>query len=198
MDNLSNILTGRIYIFIDASNVFFIKKRLHVEIDYAKVFQFFRNFDRDAKVYFYSAFQEDYQKQIDYLNELSQLGFVVRKKPLKFISSSKIKGKKTKDDGFFKGNMDVELAIDAIRMMSQYDTFVLFSGDSDFFPLLKYLEEHGKKTVILSTKGFVAEELTTIGHLIDIADYLKKPKRPRKPKSNVKRKVKVMNSNSKF
>ncbi len=180
---LNQVLTGRIYVFIDASNVFFIKKRLRVEIDYAKVLQFFRSFDKDSKFYFFSAFQEDYQKQIDYLNELSQLGFIVRKKPLKFISSPKSKGTKSKDskdEGFYKGNMDVELAIDAIRMMSQYDTFVLFSGDSDFFTLLKYLQEHDKKIVVLSTRGFVAEELTTIGHFIDIADYLQKPKSPRR------------------
>lgn len=182
MDNLKQILSGRIYIFIDASNVFFIKKRLRVDIDYAKVLEFFRTFDAHAKVYFYSAFQEDYQKQIDYLNELSQMGFVVRKKPLKFIATPK--GKKTKDDGFYKGNMDVELAIDAIRMMSQYDTFVLFSGDSDFFPLLQYLKDHDKKVVVLSTRGFVAEELTTVGTFIDIASYLQKPKRRKSPSRN--------------
>ena len=182
MSDLHTILTGRIYIFIDASNVFFIKKRLRVEIDYAKVLQFFRSFDKEAKFYFFSAFQEDYQKQIDYLNELSQLGFIVRKKPLKFISTPKTRTKtqKPEEAGFYKGNMDVELAIDAIRMMSQYDTFVLFSGDSDFFTLLKYLQEHDKKVVVLSTRGFVAEELTTIGHFIDIADYLQKPKSPRR------------------
>lgn len=183
--DLRKILVGRISIFIDASNVFFINKKLRVSIDYSKVVQFFKAFDAEAKCYFYSAFQEDYQKQLDYFDELAQAGITVKKKPLKFISLPK-KGKKKKADtqqetaedeeeeGFYKGNMDVELVIDAIRLMSQYDTFVLFSGDSDFYALLKYLEEHNKNVVVLSRHGFVAEELRTVGHFIDIGDYLRK------------------------
>lgn len=193
--DLRKILVGRISIFIDASNVFFINKRLRVSIDYSKVLQFFKSFDGEAKCYFYSAFQEDYQKQLDYFDELTQAGIVVKKKPLKFISLPKIKGKKKdvdsddddKEEGFYKGNMDVELVIDAIRLMSQYDTFVLFSGDSDFYALLKYLEEHNKNVVVLSRHGFVAEELRTIGHFIDIGDYLRRiPKQAPKAKEHKK------------
>lgn len=191
--DLRKILVGRVSIFIDASNVFFINKKLRVSIDYSKVVQFFKAFDADAKCYFYSAFQEDYQKQLDYFEELAQAGIVVKKKPLKFISLPKAKGKKKKtenqskdsdeEQGFYKGNMDVELVIDAIRLMSQYDTFVLFSGDSDFYALLKYLEEHNKNVVVLSRHGFVAEELRTVGHFIDIGDYLRRiPKKRKKVK----------------
>lgn len=189
--DLRRILVGRISIFIDASNVFFINKKLRVSIDYSKVIQFFKTFDNEARCYFYSAFQEDYQKQLDYFEELTQAGIVVKKKPLKFISLPKAKGKKKKTDssnddteeGFYKGNMDVELVIDAIRLMSQYDTFVLFSGDSDFYALLKYLEEHNKNVVVLSRHGFVAEELRTVGHFIDIGDYLRRiPKKRKKVK----------------
>lgn len=118
--DLRKILVGRISIFIDASNVFFINKRLRVSIDYSKVLQFFKSFDGEAKCYFYSAFQEDYQKQLDYFDELTQAGILVKKKPLKFISLPKIKGKKKdvasdddeKEEGFYKGNMDVELGFD--------------------------------------------------------------------------------------
>lgn len=188
--DLQKILIGRISIFIDASNVFFINRKLRVSIDYAKVLQFFRAFDAEAKCYFYSAFQEDYQKQLDYFDELTQAGIMVKKKPLKFISLPKPRGKKKselsqEEEGFYKGNMDVELVLDAIRLMSQYDTFVLFSGDSDFHALLKYLEEHNKNVVVLSKPGFVAEELKTVGHFIDIGEYLQRApqKRSRSPRS---------------
>ena len=190
---LQNILTGRISIFIDASNVFFINKRLRVSIDYSKVLQFFRSFDPQAKCSFYSAFQEDYQKQLDYFDELIAAGITVKKKPLKFISAPNAKGttKRSddpeKEEGFYKGNMDVELVLDAIRLMSQYDTFVLFSGDSDFYALLKYLEEHGKNVVVLSRHGFVAEELKTVGHYIDIGDYLQRERKTKAKKTNQKK-----------
>ncbi len=180
-EELSAILKGRVSVFIDASNVFFINKKLRVRIDYAKVLQFFRTFDPDAKCYLYTAFQEGLEKQTEYLDDLVKSGLVVRRKPLKFITTGP-----TPEDkeavGFYKGNMDVELVIDAIRLMSQYDTFVLFSGDSDFFALLKYLEEHDKKVVVLSRYGFVAEELKTIGNFIDISQFLRRPSTKRAPK----------------
>lgn len=193
--DLAKILQGRLSVFIDSSNVFFISKRLRVRIDYEKVQEFFRTFDKQAKCYFYTAFQEGYEKQLEYLATLETAGIVVRKKPLKFITTPKGKQKlKAKEkeqgstpepekdgpqefdpeDGFFKGNMDVELAIDAIRTMSQYDTFVLFSGDSDFHSLLVYLKEHGKNVVVISHPGFVAEELTDTASFINIGEYLKR------------------------
>ncbi|MBI4835781.1 MAG: NYN domain-containing protein [Candidatus Abawacabacteria bacterium] len=188
--NIAEILQGRVSIFIDSSNVFYISKRLRVRIDYEKVLQFFRNFDQDVKCYFYSAYQEGYEKQMEYFATLEKAGIVVRKKPLKFITTPRTtKGTKHQDktkksdalepeeEGFFKGNMDVELAIDAIRMMSQYDTFVLFSGDSDFHSLLAYLKEHGKNVVVISHPGFVAEELTETAHFINIGEYLRKKRR---------------------
>ena len=35
-----------------------------------------------------------------------------------------------------KGNMDIELAVDAMEMAERIDHMVLFSGDGDFKPLL--------------------------------------------------------------
>lgn len=196
--NIGEFLKGRLSIFIDASNVFFISKKLHVQIDYAKVVQFFRTFDPQAKVYFFTAYQDGYEKQMEYLASLEAAGITVIKKPLKFISTPGKKKYPTPrkkknnenneskeemvEEGFYKGNMDVELAMDAIRMMSQYDTFLLFSGDSDFFALLTYLKEHDKNVVVVSHPGFVAEELTSVGKFINIGEYLKRTPRKKKPR----------------
>jgi uncharacterized LabA/DUF88 family protein len=57
-----------------------------------------------------------------------------------------------------KCNFDVEICVDAIRLMDKYDTICLFSGDADFARLLGYLKEKGKK-VILIRGGFVLAEL---------------------------------------
>ncbi len=206
--DLTQVLKGRLSIFIDSSNVFFISKKLRVRIDYEKVLEFFRTFDPQTKCFFYTAYQEGYEKQLEYLQTLEKAGIAVRKKPLKFITTPKGKQKLkalekdyadndaqkntpvefTPEDGFFKGNMDVELAIDAIRTMSQYDTCILFSGDSDFHSLLAYLKEHDKNVVVISHPGFVAEELTNVASFINIGEYLKrkspKPRRLTKRKSS--------------
>ena len=62
-----------------------------------------------------------------------------------------------------KGNMDVEITIDAIHHMQKYDTAILFSGDSDFLALVKYIRGNGKKVYIFSSKNNISEELRTGG-----------------------------------
>ena len=58
-----------------------------------------------------------------------------------------------------KGNLDVELVVDALIDVDQYDTFILFSGDSDFIPLLRSLKAKGKEVIVYSTQGLSAREL---------------------------------------
>lgn len=48
-----------------------------------------------------------------------------------------------------KCNFDVEMTVDAIRLMDQYDTLVLYSGDADFVSLCRYLRKKGKKIVLI-------------------------------------------------
>jgi len=60
-----------------------------------------------------------------------------------------------------KGNMDVEITIDAIHHINKYDTAVFFSGDSDFLALIKYIRNGGKKIYVFSSKNNISEELRT-------------------------------------
>jgi len=62
-----------------------------------------------------------------------------------------------------KGNMDVEMTIDAVHHKNKYDTALIFSGDSDFLALVNYLKTDGKKIYIYSSKNNISEELRTGG-----------------------------------
>lgn len=55
-----------------------------------------------------------------------------------------------------KCNFDVEMCVDAIRLADHYDTFCLFSSDSDFAPLADYLRRAKNKKVILFSSGYVS------------------------------------------
>lgn len=57
-----------------------------------------------------------------------------------------------------KCNFDVEITVDSIRLMAEYDTLALFSGDADFISLIRFLKQNGKK-VILFKAGFITSEL---------------------------------------
>jgi uncharacterized LabA/DUF88 family protein len=62
-----------------------------------------------------------------------------------------------------KGNMDVEIAIDAVHHLEKYDIAVFFTGDSDFLALITYLKNHGEKAYIYSSENNVSYELRTGG-----------------------------------
>jgi uncharacterized LabA/DUF88 family protein len=67
---------------------------------------------------------------------------------------------KNKNGPFLKkGNLDIELALDAYRKKDEYETFVLFSGDSDFEYLLRLLKESEKRIIVISTRKHVSKEL---------------------------------------
>lgn len=53
-------------------------------------------------------------------------------------------------DGTKKGDWDVGLAIDAIRIGENLDTIVLISGDGDFVPLVEYLKTKGKYVEVMA------------------------------------------------
>lgn len=69
--------------------------------------------------------------------------------------------------GHHKGNIDVDLTIDAVRLRDKYDSFVLLSGDGDFESLLKYLKHYGKRCLIISASGHVSIELIRQAKFID-------------------------------
>jgi len=83
---------------------------------------------------------------------LARKGFKMVVKEVKII---KLKN----GEQLFKGNCDVELTIDMIDLMPAYDTAALLSGDSDFAPLIKYVQKHGKKVISISTRNHISKEI---------------------------------------
>jgi len=63
-----------------------------------------------------------------------------------------------------KGDWDVGIAIDAIKLSRQLDVVALATGDGDFIPLVEYLQYHG---VLVESLAFSE---TTSAKLIDKAD----------------------------
>jgi uncharacterized LabA/DUF88 family protein len=76
----------------------------------------------------------------------------------------KIKELQTFYGGNKKGDWDVGIAMDTIRIASKVDTIVLVSGDGDFADLIVYLKGLGCRVEVI---GF---EKTTSSKLLDVAD----------------------------
>jgi len=71
-----------------------------------------------------------------------------------------------------KCNFDVELSVDAIRLIDKYDTFCLFSGDVDFTALARFLKKRGKKFILFSA-GYVSHWLSDEANLSINAQKIK-------------------------
>ena len=63
---------------------------------------------------------------------------------------ARIKELQVYPDGTKKGDWDVGLAVDAIRLSNNLDTVVLVSGDGDFVPLIEYLKALGKQVEVMA------------------------------------------------
>ncbi|MEA2113650.1 MAG: NYN domain-containing protein [Patescibacteria group bacterium] len=155
-----------IYVFIDASNLWEVQKAKGRFFDYEKLRKFIKEkfFGSVIKVFYYTAYPAEGTRDYSldgrhkfYTFLKKGLGFVVRKKELKRISIITENGEGIEE----KGNMDVEIAIDALHNIEKYNIAVLFSGDSDFLALVSYLRRVGKKVYIFSSKNNISEELKT-------------------------------------
>lgn len=89
-----------------------------------------------------------------FFEALSQQGFEVKMKDLQIFAG-----------GAKKGDWDVGITVDAIRLAEKLDVIILVSGDGDYIPLVSYLQ---------NTKGCLVEvaafRQTASGKLIEEAD----------------------------
>lgn len=159
---------NKVYVFIDASNLWEAQKAKGKMFDYEKLKTFLRTkFDAsEIQVFFYTAYPAEGTRDYDldgkhkfYTYLKKGLGFTVRKKELKRIVIHGEIGDSIQE----KGNMDVEMTIDVIHHMKKYDTAIMFTGDSDFLALVTYIKNGGKKAYIFSSKNNVSQELRTGG-----------------------------------
>lgn len=58
-----------------------------------------------------------------------------------------------------KGDWDIGIAMDAVRMVSKVDCVVLVSGDGDFKDLLAYLKSHGCRTEVIAFSKTASKQI---------------------------------------
>lgn len=58
-----------------------------------------------------------------------------------------------------KANMDAEMTMDMILVRERFENYIIFSGDSDFVPIIRYLTKQGKKVTVVSLRSHTAGEI---------------------------------------
>ena len=160
--------SGRLAVFIDASNLWQAQKAKGKMFDYAKLKSFLKKefSATEIQIFYYTEYPAEGTREYNldgrhkFFTYLKKgLGFIVRKKELKRITVHSTAGDSVQE----KGNMDVEITIDVIHHIQKYDTAILFTGDSDFLALVTYVKNGGKRVLIFSSKNNVSQELRTGG-----------------------------------
>ncbi|HWG05141.1 MAG TPA: NYN domain-containing protein [Beijerinckiaceae bacterium] len=148
----------RIALFIDGANLYATAKSLGFDIDYKRLLREFQSRGRLIRAFYYTALVEDqeYSSIRPLIDWLDYNGYAVVTKPTKEFVDSLGRRK-------VKGNMDIELAVDAMEMAGTIDHMVLFSGDGDFRSLVEAVQRRGVRVSVVSTVAtqppMVADEL---------------------------------------
>ena len=160
----------RIALFVDGANLYATAKSLGFDIDYKRLLGMFRQKGQLIRALYYTALAEDqeYSSIRPLIDWLDYNGYTMVTKPTKEFTDSMGRRK-------IKGNMDIELTVDAMRLAKSLDHIVIFSGDGDFKSLVAALQQEGKRVSVVSTlqtqPPMVADELRRqADQFIDLAD----------------------------
>ena len=136
----------RLALFIDGSNLYAAAKALGFDIDYKKLRQEFAARGKLVRAFYYTALVEDqeYSPIRPLVDWLDYNGFSMVTKTAKEYTDATGRRK-------VKGNMDIELAVDALEVAPTLDHIVLFSGDGDFRVLVQALQRRGVRVSVVST-----------------------------------------------
>jgi len=155
--------------YIDASNLM----KNGYNVDHKKLFNYLKNRFNPEIVYFGAVFVGDYyyrhnflksdylglddlekfneeslgdeggkekmKKQIRFIKKLNSFGFDTKVKPLKIMPGGKR-----------KADCDVNITVEGMENWENYDRFILFSGDGDFLPFLRFLRKNKKEIEVFS------------------------------------------------
>jgi uncharacterized LabA/DUF88 family protein len=149
---------SRIALFIDGANLYATAKTLGFDIDYKRLLQEFQSRGTLLRAFYYTAIIEDqeYSSIRPLIDWLDYNGYTVVTRVTKEFHDAAGRRK-------VKGNIEIELAIEAMELAEHVDQIVLFSGDGDFRSLVEAVQRRGVRVTVVSTISsrppMIADEL---------------------------------------
>ncbi|MFA6475586.1 MAG: NYN domain-containing protein [Patescibacteria group bacterium] len=162
----------RVGVFVDVQNMYYSAKALYgAKVDFGKVLEL-AVVERTLIRAFAYVIKADNKLEQPFFESLQKRGLEIKAKELQvFFGGNK------------KGDWDVGIAMDIMRMASKLDVVVLVSGDGDFADLLKHVKSLGCRAEVIafgqSSSSLLRAEAERFVDLSEHADsvLLKKPRR---------------------
>jgi uncharacterized LabA/DUF88 family protein len=129
----------KVGVFVDVQNMYYSAKNLYsAKVDYSKVLSEAVSERKLIRAFAY-VIKADVEAEKDFFDALEKIGYEVRMKDLQvFYGGNK------------KGDWDVGLCMDAVRMLQKIDVMVLVSGDGDYTDLVDYARSQGVRTEVIA------------------------------------------------
>lgn len=170
----------KLALLVDGPNLYGAAKALQFDVDYKKLLELFAKKGTLVRAFYYTATtaaDDEFSPLRPLVDYLAYNGWKMVTKPGKEFTDSQ--GRKR-----LKGDMDVDLAVDALEIAPHVDHLVIFSGDGDFFPLVEALQRQGKRVTICSTiksqPPMCADELRRVAdNFAELEDLKPQIERPR-------------------
>jgi uncharacterized LabA/DUF88 family protein len=140
-------------VFVDVANIFYAAKAAGVDIDYVTLLKT-ASAGRDlVRAYAYTGLDPDNENQRNFHDFLRRHGYKVVSKDIRKYG-----------DGKVKANLDIELVVDMMKTARNLDIAIVVSGDGDFAPAIRAVQEMGVRCEVISFRG------NTSSDLIEVAD----------------------------
>jgi uncharacterized LabA/DUF88 family protein len=129
----------RVGVFVDVSNMYYSAKNLHnAKVDFGKVLSVSVGARKLVRAFAY-VIRANIEQEETFFDALEKRGFEVRIKDLQvFMGGEK------------KGDWDVGLCMDVVRLIPKIDSMVLISGDGDYKDLIDYARSQGVRTEVVA------------------------------------------------
>ncbi|HEY1169684.1 MAG TPA: NYN domain-containing protein [Candidatus Limnocylindrales bacterium] len=146
-------MSKNVAVFVDVANIFYAAKAAGADIDYVTLLKAAVAGRDFVRAYAYTGLDPENENQRNFHSFLARHGYKVVSKDIRKYG-----------DGKVKANLDIELVVDMMKTARNLDVAIVVSGDGDFAPAIRAVQEMGVRVEVISFRG------NTSSDLIEVAD----------------------------
>jgi uncharacterized LabA/DUF88 family protein len=144
-------VSKNVAMFVDVANMYYAARGQEVDVDYVALLKHATKGRDLIRAYAYTGLDPENENQRKFIDFLAKNGY----KPV-------VKDIRKFGDGRMKANLDIELVVDLFRLADRMDVAVIVSGDGDFAPAIKALQDKGIRAEVISFKPNTSSDLIAV------------------------------------
>jgi uncharacterized LabA/DUF88 family protein len=151
-------MSKNVAVFVDVANLYYSARGQDTDVDYVALLKAATKGRDLIRAYAYSGLDPENENQRKFIDFLNKNGYKVVHKDIRKFG-----------DGRVKANLDIELVVDLFRLADRMDIAVIISGDGDFAPAIRALQDKGVRCEVISFRPNTSSDLIAVAdEFIDI------------------------------